>query len=169
MWRACAIPHIYLAERRGWINIISASWKTCLPAQESDAVDGLPRFVVAAKKSAGVLHANGQTDFSSLSTGGWAPSRGRGEEGEKRRRWFAIDRNQQRFRENSVRPEMPSYTLHHGAKVACRCQNVESAQEERVVGDCLGLRRMSVLLGFRVNQASLGMHIDCITLQFEMQ
>ena len=151
-----------------WINIISTSWKTCLPAKESDAVDGLPLIRSGCQKISGGLHANGQTDFSSLSTGGWAPTRGGGEENEKRRRWFAIDRNQQRFTRD-LSPEMPSYSLHHGAKVACRCQNVESAQEERVVGDCLGLRRMSVLLGFRVNQASLGMHIDCITLQFERQ
>ena len=50
-------------------------------------------------------------------------------------------------------------------------QHVESAvrRGERVVADCLGLCRMSVLVGFRANQASLGMHIDCITLQLERQ
>ena len=150
-----------------WINIISTSWKTCLPAKESDAVDGRDSFWLP-KNQRGFCTPTARRTSPPFPNCGWAPTREGEEENEKRRRWFAIDRNQQRFTRD-LSPEMPSYSLHHGAKVACRCQNVESAQEERVVGDCLGLRRMSVLLGFRVNQASLGMHIDCITLQFERQ
>ena len=95
-----------------------------------------PRFVLAAKKSAGVLHNDGQTDFSSLSNGGWAPTREGGEESEKRR-WSAIDRNQQRFTRD-FGLEMPSHTLHHGAKVACRCHSVRSPQRGE---GCWGLFR----------------------------